>query len=343
MRSRRARVLSVAALLLVAGGVAAYLWLGYRPQTVLEGRIYRSRQPGADDLRRAAGELGLRSVVNLRGAQPGREWFDEEVAATAELSLDRLDLRFRSFDWPPRPEVRRLVHYLDAAAPPMLLHCQNGIHRSGWASALVLALDGRPLSEVRDQLATLPRSLSDTRPDYGGRFFDLYEAWLDRVSREHSADAFRHWVLDVYCPPPYDAKITVEQAPALDVVPTGAPLSLVVEVTNRSAESWVLSSDPQRGIRVGASLLGPFDDRPSEPLKLFRRPGMQGKDLARAGMEDGAIDPGASRRFRLEFRAPDRPGLYLLHIDMVDEGVHWFSDLGTPGVILDLGVVDRAD
>lgn len=328
--------------MLAASSLALWRWLDYRPQQVLAERVYRSRQPDARELRRAAVELGLRSVVNLRGAQPGQDWYDDELATTTELSLDRLDLRFRSFDWPPRAEVRRLVRYLEVATPPTLLHCQAGVHRAGWASAVVLALAGRPLSEVREQLATVRRSLTDARPDFSGRFFDLYESWLALGAHEHSAKVFRHWVLDVYCPPPYNAEIIIREAPALDAVPGGTALTFVVGVTNRSDETWQLSAIPQHGIRLGASVLGPYTTAPKDPLELFRRPGRPGRDLARAGLENATVAPDETRNFDLKLLAPSEPGRYLLHFDMVDEGVHWFSDLGTPGVVVELEVVAAA-
>jgi hypothetical protein len=93
---------------------------------------------------------------------------------------------------------------------------------------------------------------------------------------------------------------------------------------------------------LGATILGPFDSRPDDPLAEFRRPGRPGRDVARAGVEDGLIEPGETRNFELTFDAPEQPGLYFVQLDMVEERVHWFSDLGTPGVIVELLVSDPA-
>jgi hypothetical protein len=41
-------------------------------------------------------------------------------------------------------------------------------------------------------------------------------------------------------------------------------------------------------------------------------------------------------------RAPGTEGRYLLQLDMVDEGVRWFSDVGWPGIIREISV-HRAD
>jgi hypothetical protein len=63
-------------------------------------------------------------------------------------------------------------------------------------------------------------------------------------------------------------------------------------------------------------------------------------DVARSGLEPGVVGPGESRELEIRLRAPAAPGRYVLQIDMVDELVHWFSDMGWPGILLDIEVVD---
>jgi hypothetical protein len=328
--------------ILVGAGGASLRWVQKRPRVVIEQRVYRSGQPSPGSLRRAVERLGLCSVVNLRGTAAGSSWFVREAETTRQLDLRLINLRFESFDWPPRREVRQLVQVLTTACEPILLHCKAGLHRTGWASGLVLAADGQPMTRVRDELATVRRSVLDSRPDYGTRFFDLYERWLERTGRSHHADVFREWALEVYCPPPYEAAIELTSSPDLSEVVAGARLVIAATVTNRSHQPWTLSSDPGRGIRLGAAVLGPFDHWPEQRIELFRRRGRPGRDVGRAGVEDGTLAPGGTRVFELSMHAPGAPGRYLLHLDMVDEAVHWFSDLGTEGVVLELTVVPSA-
>ena len=80
-------------------------------------------------------------------------------------------------------------------------------------------------------------------------------------------------------------------------------------------------------------------DIPDDPIVIFRTPDGPAVDIARSGLEPGVVGPGDSREFSLRLRAPREPGRYVLQIDMVDELVHWFSDLGWPGVLRDLEVV----
>ena len=92
------------------------------------------------------------------------------------------------------------------------------------------------------------------------------------------------------------------------------------------------------GVRLGARIIGPFADIPDDPIVIFRTPDGPAVDIARSGLEPGVVGPGDSREFSLRLRAPREPGRYVLQIDMVDELVHWFSDLGWPGVLRDLEV-----
>jgi protein tyrosine phosphatase (PTP) superfamily phosphohydrolase (DUF442 family) len=316
------------------------LWgfLRFNIGEVVPDRVYRSRQPTAKNIDGAARRFGLASVVNLRGPQPGEPWYDAEVEATGRLGLERLDLRFHSFDWPPRVEVRELVRFLDTGSFPTLLHCMSGVHRTGWASSVARVLAGDSPEEARSELSSARRTLKEAGRDFGEPFFDLYGRWLLESAQEHSPQVFRDWALEVYCPPPYNAEIQIEDATVGES--PGAATSFRVRVTNRSPQAWTLSSALGEGIRLGATILGPFDSRPKDPLAEFRRPGRPGRDVGRAGVEDGVIEPGQARVFELAFNAPEKPGLYLVQLDMVEERVHWFSDLGTPGVIVDLRVSD---
>ena len=58
-------------LILVGLGVAAEaarVFAGSNRHTVIPGRVYRSAQPSADDLREQIETVGIRTVLNLRGS-----------------------------------------------------------------------------------------------------------------------------------------------------------------------------------------------------------------------------------------------------------------------------------
>jgi hypothetical protein len=108
---------------------------------------------------------------------------------------------------------------------------------------------------------------------------------------------------------------------------------VAARATNNGSISWRMTDLETDGVRLGARVLGPFSRPLEDPIAHFRVPGGPAVDLARSGLETGVMPPGSERDFELRMAAPRKPGHYALQIDMVDELVHWFSDLGFPGVI----------
>ena len=295
-------------------------------------------QPTADEWRALVPRLGVRAVVNLRGPRISEPWYADEVAACRALGVARDDVRIKLDDWPPQHEVRRFVTLLEQRERPLLLHCKDGYDRSGWGAAVALALGGMPLERALERLSPGAGHLCrrDTCPLH--RFFAEYTAWLEDAGRAHDGATFRRWTLEAYCPPPYDAAIETITAPPRRVRP-GETVVLSARVTNRSRQEWRLSANPDRGIRLGARGIGPLTAWPEDAVAVFRTPNGPARDLARGGIEDGAVAPGADRVFALRFPAPAATGSYVLHVDMVDEKVHWFCDLGGPGITFRLDVV----
>ncbi|MGH9458678.1 MAG: tyrosine-protein phosphatase [Thermoanaerobaculia bacterium] len=322
---------------------AAVLGLGYaryaafRPAEVLPG-VYRSEQPDAHDLRAAVARHGIRSVINLRGPVPKEAWYREEVAATRALGLARRDLSFETFDWPPKIETSAFIRAYESLPHPILLHCESGIDRTGWASATALLLEGASVEEARREL-TLLRGHFCTGGCPLHAFFDEYEQWLAASSAPHSAARFRRWALEAYAPGPYDARLALLD-PFPGILRPGEEVVVDVEVENRSPEIWPAGGGSERKIGLGARMLGPFATVPGDILWRFRQPLSPAADVFRSGMEGRATKPGEIRRIPLRFTAPAEPGVYALQIDMVDEHVNWFSNLGGPGLLVEFRVAE---
>lgn len=91
----------------------------------------------------------------------------------------------------------------------------------------------------------------------------------------------------------------------------GESRQLRVQLHNRSDQTWLPTSDS--GLIVGA---------------CFRRmrPDLGPRTLAAHAELLSAVKPGASATLSLTIRAPWRPRRYVLEIDLIDDGVSWFSD-----------------
>lgn len=77
-------VLGTSALL---GSYLGYLQLSGNFAPVIAGEVYRSAQPSPADIREYAARNGIRSIINLRGENVGKAWYDEEIAVSRNWAL----------------------------------------------------------------------------------------------------------------------------------------------------------------------------------------------------------------------------------------------------------------
>lgn len=324
------------ALLMIGGGVLFWHFQHFRLGPIADG-FFRSRQPSAGELTRTIERQGIRTVINLRGRNPKREWFREEEEATRGRGVTLVSLPFETFDWPPRIETGRFVAAVRRAERPVLIHCATGIDRSGWAAGVIRLLRGESLDAALVELSRARGHVCDPVNCPLHQFFEMYRRWLGAGGRRHDAATFAIWATEVYCPVPYDARIALLGDPPRSVKP-GAELSMRTIVTNASPAAWRTPLEGDKGVRLGARVLGPLNGLPDAPVDLFRVPRAPAVDVFRDRSFVGLWEPGLTRQVEVTFRAPEKAGLYLIQVDMVDELVHWFSDLGREGIVIPLVV-----
>ena len=86
---------AIAVVIAAAGGWAGYLRLSGNFHAVDEGTIYRSGQLSGTQFSARIRENGIRTIINLRGNNAGRSWYDDELK-TSEAARCR-DLRKSSW------------------------------------------------------------------------------------------------------------------------------------------------------------------------------------------------------------------------------------------------------
>jgi protein tyrosine/serine phosphatase len=138
----------------LAGGWSGYLRLTGNFHAVEEGVIYRSAQLSGNALSSRIREHGLRSVINLRGTNPGKAWYDEEIKASSTAGVQHVDFGLSSARELTDEQIEKLTALLRDAPRPLLIHCEAGADRSGLASALYkLLVAKRPAEEATGQLS----------------------------------------------------------------------------------------------------------------------------------------------------------------------------------------------
>ena len=307
--------------LAIAGPLRSYLFES-NLHAVVAGQIYRSAQPSGDDIDRWVRELGLRSVVNLRGAKgkDDRRWLADERSASRRNGIEHVSLRMSSDDIPPAQTLRELVRILDTAPRPLLLHCAAGAERSGLASAVAVLLQGGDLAAAHAEFALDKGFVYLVNPRLP-RVLDAYEEWL--AGQPTTPDRFRTWVMTEYAPYFYRARIEPIDAPAR--ITTGTAAELRVRVTNTSRQAIPFRSARDHGVHLGAKLRGSGG---ADPIEL------------RAGLVDLELAPGAATELALPLPPIASPGHYDIEIDLVDEGVKWFQALGSQPLTLPIEVAE---
>ena len=290
---------------------------------VVEGQVYRSAQPSGPELARWVERLGIKSVLNLRGEDNDAAWMREEHSVSASLGITHYDLHLSADRMPPAQKLREVVQILDAAPRPLLLHCKGGVERSGLVGAVAVLLARGDLDAARREFAVskgyLPFVASSDLP----RVIDDYESWLGARGVRSSPERFRDWVEHDYAPDFYRAEIAPLDAPAS--LAAGAPLVLRFRITNRSVRPIPLRAETGRGVHLGARLRPP--EGSGAPAAELRAPGV-----------DRQLAPGESAELALQLPPLAAAGRWRLDVDLVDERVKWFAEMGSPELVLPIEV-----
>ena len=101
-----------------------------------EGQLYRSGQMTQEELTKAVDTLGIKTIINLRGSAPDKEWYRKEKKAAQRLGVEHIDIRMSAKRLPHRDDLLELLKAFQSAERPILIHCQGGADRTGEASAL---------------------------------------------------------------------------------------------------------------------------------------------------------------------------------------------------------------
>jgi hypothetical protein len=288
---------------------------------VIPGGVYRSAQLTAPQLETLIDELSLRSVVNLRGLDREESWYGEQERVVAARGVAHQGVRLSATRLPSPQKLEQLAKILETAERPLLLHCGAGSDRSGLGASLVLLLAGESVERARAEFALRYGFVGFLSGSDLPHWLDLYAAWLAARGEASSPPAVHRFLTEGYIPYFYKASIEIVTLPRILEVDRATPA--IFRVTNRSPQPWRFRPGDVLGVHLGAEL------RSLDPERPFER-------SARGDTPDRSFAPGESAEIPLSLPPLPAPGRYRLRIDLVDELVAWFADMGSQPLELEL-------
>lgn len=180
-RAGRGALVALGAFAAVAGGFYAHMVWTTNFHPVIAGELYRSSQPSAAMIAELQKQYGIKTIINLRGENSGRHWYDKEVAEAKQLNIDHIDFRMSSNRELTQQQAAQLVEIMRDAPKPLLIHCQAGADRTGLASALYLAAIAKTNEATAEGQMSIfygHLSLSFARAYAMDKTFEKLEPWL---------------------------------------------------------------------------------------------------------------------------------------------------------------------
>ena len=159
---------------------------------VIPNEVYRSAQPDIDCLTYDI-KYHIKSVINLRGENKDKSWYDSEVVISRFLHVKHYDLRLSAYKLPTPTQLRKLVNILQTAPRPILIHCAGGSDRSGLAAAISIILSkDQSIDDLEDQISWQYDAISSSSVGY--QVFENYYTWLKKNHKKHTRANFLQWV-----------------------------------------------------------------------------------------------------------------------------------------------------
>lgn len=137
----------------------------YNLHVVCPGMLYRSAQLSAETLAQVIEQYGIKTVINLRGKSPHKQWWNEEQAMLEQLGVRYFNLAMSAHRYPYPQQIDSLLEIFRKAPKPILVHCRGGADRTGEACALwKLFMEGESVKESLKQLDIKYRHLQMLAP-----------------------------------------------------------------------------------------------------------------------------------------------------------------------------------
>jgi protein tyrosine phosphatase (PTP) superfamily phosphohydrolase (DUF442 family) len=171
---------------------AAYWMLKENIHTVVPHQVYRSAELTPNQFKKLIKKENIKSMINLRGANPDKKWYQDELQISQQLGVKHYDVALNSTILPKPEDMKKLAHFLEIAPEPILLHCEGGADRTGFAAAAALLLRGKSVAESEKQISIYYFVIS--KKSIGRTLLPMYQRWLEQNHLQSSRSNFLKWI-----------------------------------------------------------------------------------------------------------------------------------------------------
>lgn len=179
--------------------LSIYSYFRFTVHTVMENKIYRSAQLSGSTLQRNINKYKFKSIINLRGEDNKETWYKIENDIAKRNNVRLYNLNLTAYKFPVSSELDSLIHILQTAEKPILIHCQAGADRSGMASALALSVEkDASLLEMKKQFSWRYFVNPFRNKTSGKLLFSTYEQFLHQNNFHHSRNILLSWIKNEY-------------------------------------------------------------------------------------------------------------------------------------------------
>jgi len=143
----------------------------------LDNDAYRSAQLFSFNMPYYLQKYKIRTVLNLRGEQKHKSWYQNELRITQEYNVTLLTFKMSSRKHLDFNQTSAIVKILRNAKKPILIHCEGGADRTSLVSALYMyAIKSKDSKEAKDELSFMYGHIPFIRPEVIAmdRSFDTY-------------------------------------------------------------------------------------------------------------------------------------------------------------------------
>jgi protein tyrosine/serine phosphatase len=180
-------------------GDHGFLRARFRNLHRISDEMWRANQPSPEHIDRYAQDLGIRTILNLRGASP-KGYYLLEKEACDRNGIALIDFQVFSREAPTRDSVLAARELFQTIAYPALMHCKSGSDRAGVMAVLYQHFrKGRTIDQAMDQLGLKYLHIREGKTGVLDYFFETYLkegapkglSFVEWVERDYDRDAVK--------------------------------------------------------------------------------------------------------------------------------------------------------